>query len=49
MINACYQRLWAASKPAKAALTACMRNLLTMLNAMLKAKAPWQPPAEWKP
>jgi len=28
------------------ALTACMRKLLTILNAMLKAKTPWQPPEE---
>jgi transposase len=46
MIKAFYQRLRAVGKPAKVALTACMRKLLTILNAMLKAKAPWQPPAE---
>jgi hypothetical protein len=27
-------------------LTACMRKLLTLLNAMLKAKTLWQPPEE---
>ena len=27
----------------KVALTACMRKLLTMLNAMLKHRTPWQP------
>ncbi len=46
VIKAFYQRLRAAGKPAKVALTACMRKLLTILNAMLKAKTPWQPPEE---
>ena len=31
-----YQRLLAAGKPKKLALTACMRKLLTMLNSMVK-------------
>ncbi len=43
VIQAFYQRLRAAGKPAKVALTTCMRKLLTILNAMLKAKTPWQP------
>ena len=46
VIKAFYERLRAAGKPAKVALTACMRKLLTILNAMLKAKTPWRPPAE---
>jgi transposase len=46
VIKAFYQRLRDAGKPAKVALTACMRKLLTILNAMLKAKTPWQPQAE---
>ncbi len=46
VIKAFYQRLRQAGKPAKVALTACMRKLLTILNAILKAKTPWQPPAE---
>lgn len=37
-----YQHLVAEGKPAKVALTACMRKLLTILNAMLKHNAPWQ-------
>jgi transposase len=37
-----YQRLRAAGKPAKVALTACMRKLLTILNAMVKHQTPWQ-------
>ncbi len=49
VIKAFYQRLRAAGKPAKVALTACMRKLLTILNAMLKAKTPWQPLAECRP
>jgi transposase len=46
VIKAFCQRLRAAGKPAKVALTACRRNLLTILNAMFKAKSPWQPPEE---
>lgn len=45
-IKAFYHHLRAAGKPAKVALTACMRKLLTILNAMLKTKSPWQSPAE---
>jgi transposase len=37
-----YQRLLAAGKPKKLALTACMRKLLTILNAMLRDNRPWQ-------
>jgi transposase len=38
-----YERLRTAGKAAKVALTACMRKLLTILNAMLKHQTPWQP------
>jgi transposase len=38
-----YERLRAAGKTAKVALTACMRKLLTILNAMVKPQTPWQP------
>jgi len=38
-----YKRLRAAGKAAKVALTACMRKLLTILNAMVKHHKPWQP------
>ena len=34
-----YQRLLAAGKPKKLALTACMRKLLTILNSMLKYRS----------
>jgi transposase len=40
-----YERLRAAGKAAKIALTACMRKLLTILNAMVKHHTPWQPQA----
>lgn len=36
-----YERLCAAGKAKKVALTACMRKLLTILNAMLKHRVPW--------
>ena len=43
VIRAFYQRLCAAGKAKKVALTACMRKMLTMLNAMLKHQTPWTP------
>lgn len=36
-----YRRLCAAGKPKKVALTACMRKLLTIINAVLKHRVPW--------
>jgi transposase len=36
-----YQRLRAKGKPAKVALVACMRKLLTILNAMVRTNTPW--------
>ena len=41
-IRAFYERLVAAGKPKKVALTACMRKLLTMLNAMVRDETSWQ-------
>lgn len=41
VIRTFYQRLCAAGKAKKVALTACMRKLLTILNAMLKHQTPW--------
>lgn len=41
VIRAFYQRLCAAGKAKKVALTACMRKLLTILNAMLKHQTLW--------
>jgi transposase len=40
-IRVFYERLLAAGKPKKVALTACMRKLLTILNAMLKHGTNW--------
>jgi len=42
VIAAFYRRLLDAGKPKKLALTACMRKLLTILNAMLRDRTPWQ-------
>lgn len=42
-IRAFHRRLIAAGKAKKVAITACMRKLLTILNAMLRDKKPWQP------
>jgi transposase len=42
VIRTFYERLCGAGKPKKVALTACMRKLLTMLNAMLKHHTPWR-------
>lgn len=41
-IRVFYGRLCAAGKPPKVALTACMRKLLTMLNAMVRDGKPWR-------
>jgi transposase len=38
-----YQRLLAAGKPKKLALTAAMHKLLTILNAMLRHRTRWSP------
>lgn len=38
-----YQRLRSAGKPAKVALVACMRKLLTILNSMVKHSTRWNP------
>ena len=37
-----YQRLLEAGKPKKVALTAVMRKLLTILNAIVRDQTPWQ-------
>jgi transposase len=41
VIKAFYMRLVAAGKPKKVALVACMRKLLTILNAMLRKNEEW--------
>ena len=45
VIRTFYLRLRARGKHAKPALTACMRKLLVILNAMLRNKTHWQTPA----
>ena len=42
VLAAFYRRLVAAGKPKKLALTAVMRKLLTILNAMVRNKTRWQ-------
>ncbi len=36
-----YERLTGRGKPAKVAITAAMRKLLTILNAILRTQTPW--------
>ena len=44
MIQEFYNKLIAAGKPPKLALTACMRKILTVLNAMMKNQTYWIAP-----
>jgi transposase len=39
-----HQRLRTAGKPPKMALTACVRKLLLIFNALLKHNTPWRLP-----
>jgi len=41
-IKTFYQRLVNAGKPKMVALTACMRKLIIIINAMVKSNQPWQ-------
>ena len=43
IIGSFYQRLIEAGKIPKVAITACMRKILTILNAMVKHNSPWNP------
>ena len=43
VLAAFYERLLKAGKAKKVALVACMRKLLTILNAMIRSKTAWQP------
>jgi transposase len=43
VIKEFYGRLLAAGKPKKVALVACMRKLLSILNAVLRDRSPYQP------
>ena len=38
-----YKKLCAAGKPFKVAIVACMRKLLTIVNAMIRNRQAWQP------
>lgn len=42
VLKALYERLRAKGKPAKVALVACMRKLLTILNAMMRDQTCWR-------
>lgn len=42
-IRSFYKRLIGSGKPKKVALVACMRKLLTILNAMVRENRPWHP------
>jgi transposase len=43
VIRTFYERLLDRGKPHKVALTACMRKLIVILNAMAKSQQPWNP------
>ena len=43
-LRAFYERLRQAGKKFKVAITACMRKLLTILNAILRNQTPWRSP-----
>jgi transposase len=43
IIRAFYQRLTSKGKPHKVAMVACMRKMLTILNAMVRQSTPWTP------
>ena len=43
IIHTFYEHLLAAGKAKKLAIVACMRKLLTILNAMLRDKQAWNP------
>lgn len=47
VIRAFYGRLKSRGKPHKVAMVACMRKMLTILNAMVRQSTPWTP--ETKP
>ena len=43
IIQTMYQRLLNAGKLKKVAIVACMRKLLTIRNAIIRTRSPWQP------
>ena len=46
VVRAFYRRLVDAGKPKKVARIACMRKLLTMLNAMMRSDTAWEPTSQ---
>lgn len=44
-----YEKLLSAGKPKKVALVACMRKLLSILNAVMRDRAPWRPTHVFSP
>jgi transposase len=44
-IKAMFERLTATGKPFKLVMTACMRKLLTSLNALIKRDEMWKKPS----
>ena len=46
VLRAFYRRLVEAGKPKTVALIACLRKLLTILNAMMRTNTTWQPISE---
>ncbi len=46
VIRQFYERLCAAGKAKKVALTACLHKLLIILNAILRQRIPWQVPPQ---
>jgi transposase len=43
VIRSFHKKLVGAGKPKKVAITACMRKLLTILNAMVRTNTRWNP------
>jgi transposase len=49
VIKAFYERLVSQGKPKKLAITACVRKMLVILNAMVRENQPWQAPGDLQP
>jgi transposase len=45
-MRAFYEQLIARGKPRKVAVVACVRKMLTILNAMARSNTPWTPTFE---
>ena len=42
VVSSTYQRLLNRGRPKKVATIACLRQLLTILNAIVRTKSPWK-------